>query len=112
MAHGSRVAASNEEVRALAQTLASRVADRYAYTAAAFLEMAEPSLGAAIEAAVAAGCTEITVLPYFLAAGAHVSRDIPALVRERQLAHPEIEIKLVAYVGSLPGLVELLAHSV
>lgn len=112
LAHGSRVAASNDEVRELAQALAARVAERYACVAAAFLELADPPLGTAIDAAVAAGSAEITVLPYFLAAGSHVSRDIPALVRERQLAHPEVKIELADYVGSLPGLVELLACSV
>lgn len=112
IAHGSRVVASNEEVGELVQALALQVADRFEHVAAAFLELAEPSLGAAIDAAVAAGCQQITVLPYFLAAGAHVTQDIPALVRERQALHPQVRIELAAYVGRQPGMVELLANSV
>jgi sirohydrochlorin ferrochelatase len=112
VAHGSRVAASNDEIRQLASALAARLTGRYAHVAAAFLELAEPSIAAAIDAAVAAGCQQITVLPYFLAAGSHVTRDIPALVRERQLAYPAVEIRLVAYIGKQPGMLDLLAGAV
>ncbi|HEX5515803.1 MAG TPA: CbiX/SirB N-terminal domain-containing protein [Gammaproteobacteria bacterium] len=112
VAHGSRVRASNDEVRLLTAALAARVADRYQHTATAFLELADPSIGAAIDAAVAAGAREVVILPYFLAAGAHVARDIPAIVQERQVAHPTITIRLADYLGKLPGLVELLASSV
>lgn len=112
VAHGSRIRASNDEVRLLVASLAPRIADRYQYTAAAFLELADPSIDAAIDAAVAAGAQEIVVLPYFLAAGKHVTRDIPAIVQERQTAHPGITIRVADYLGKLPGLVELLARSV
>jgi len=112
VAHGSRVRASNDEIRLLAAALATRIADRYQHTAVAFLELADPSIGAAIDAAVATGAREIVVLPYFLAAGKHVTRDIPAIVQERQAAYPAVTIRLADYLGKLPGLVELLVHSV
>lgn len=112
LAHGSRVAASNDEIRQIARALTARVADRYGWGAAAFLELAEPSLGAALAMAAAAGCREVVVLPYFLAAGSHVSRDLPALVREQQRVHPGLEIRLHDHVGKLPGVLDLLARSV
>lgn len=112
VAHGSRVRASNDEIRLLTAALAARIADRYQYTTAAFLELADPSIGAAIDGAAAAGAREVVVLPYFLAAGKHVTRDIPAIVQERQAAHPAITIRLADYLGKQPGLVELLARSV
>ena len=109
VAHGSRRADANEEVRALAVELAPRVAGRYAQVWPAFLELAEPSIPAAIDAAVAAGADAVAVLPYFLVAGRHAERDIPALVAARQAAHPQVRIVQLDYLGRMPELVELLA---
>lgn len=112
VAHGSRVAASNEEVCRIAKALESAVSDRYQRVEAAFLEISRPSIEEAAAAVVDAGADSIVVLPYFLAAGKHVSRDIPAIVQSCRIAHPSIEIRIADYLGSLPGLVELLARSV
>ena len=109
VAHGSRRADANEEVRAQAAALAARVGASYAQVMPAYLELAEPSIPAAIDAAVAAGAQAVDVLPYFLAAGRHVERDIPALVAARQTAHPQVPIAQLDYLGRMPGLVELLA---
>jgi sirohydrochlorin ferrochelatase len=109
IAHGSRLAASNAEIRALTQELHARVGDRFAYASCAFLELAEPSIASAIDAAVQAGSEDITLLPYFLARGAHVSEHIPGLVAAKQLEYPSIELHLMPYVGASPGMVELLA---
>lgn len=111
-AHGSRLAASNDEIRQLAAALEPVVAGRYQRVDAAFLELADPSIAAAIDAAVAAGARDIAVLPYFLAAGRHVSRDLPRLVKDRQQAHPAISIRLLDYLGRRPELLQLLAKSV
>lgn len=112
VAHGSRVAASNEEVRRLAGALSSMVAGRYQRVEAAFLELAQPSIEEAVDMAVAAGAKSVLVLPYFLAAGKHVSHDIPVVVQKCRAAYPAIDIRLADYLGSQPALVELLARSV
>lgn len=111
-AHGSRRASSNDEIRQLAVALKSLVVDRYQWVDAAFLELADPSIGAAIDAAVAAGAEDVAVLPYFLAAGQHVSHDIPRIIEERRLAHPTHSLRLLDYLGRRPELLELLARSV
>ncbi len=46
------------------------------------MELAEPSIGTAFEACVAAGATTIVVAPYLLWPGNHWERDIPALATE------------------------------
>lgn len=111
-AHGSRRSASNDEIRQLVAALRPTVADRYQRIEAAFLELADPSIGAAIDAAVAAGAEDIAVLPYFLAAGRHVSHDIPRIIEDRRLAHPASSVRLLDYLGRRPELLELLARSV
>lgn len=109
VAHGSRRAGSNEEVRALAAALQVRVGRRYQQVLPAFLELAEPSVPGAIDAAVAAGAQEVVLLPYFLAAGSHVASDVPALVAQRQQAYPQVRLQLLPHLGASPALPDLLA---
>ncbi|MDX1605111.1 MAG: CbiX/SirB N-terminal domain-containing protein [Candidatus Competibacterales bacterium] len=109
IAHGSRRAAANEEIRRLAAQLAERMGPRYGHVGCGFLELAEPDIPAAIDAAVDRGATEIVVLPYFLATGRHVAEDIPAAVAERQARHPTVRLRIAAYPGAAPEMLDLLA---
>lgn len=112
VAHGSRVPASNEEVRRLADALRTKVEDRFQWVEAAFLELAQPSIAEAVDMAIAAGAGSVVVLPYFLAAGKHVSQDIPAIIKNCQAAHPDSEIRIADYLGRQPALLDLLAGAV
>jgi sirohydrochlorin ferrochelatase len=112
VAHGSRRATSNTEVQALTDQLRARLSDRFEYIQCGFLEFAEPSISAALDAAVRAGGTEIAVLPYFLARGAHISEDIPRVILAKQLQYPAVTIELKPHIGASPGMLELLARAV
>lgn len=111
LAHGSRRRGSNEEIRHLSVRLAARLAERYSSVRPAFLELAEPSIPAAIDAAAAAGADEVVLFPYFLAAGRHIREDIPRLIAEARHRHPHVRLELRPYLGELPGLAELIADS-
>ena len=108
VAHGSRREASNEEVRNLAASLAELAGTRFGYVACAFLEIAEPSIGDGIEAALASGTREIVVLPYFLSAGRHVVTDIPAEVERKRREHPDARITIAPYLGQGDGITRVL----
>lgn len=107
LAHGSRRAASNEEVQAMAAQIARRLPGLR--VSAAFLELAEPEIGTAIDRQVAAGARQVLLLPYFLAAGRHVVEDIPAIVEARRARHAEVDIRLLPYLGEAPGMADFLA---
>ena len=111
IAHGSRRAESNDEVRALAVKLSGLTKD-FDAVSCAFLELAEPSIPDGIEACVQQGATEIVILPYFLSAGRHVAEDIPALVQPKQVQYPEIKIELQAYLGAAMALPDLILNLV
>ena len=106
VAHGSRREASNDEVRALTESLAARCADDWQAVRCAFLELAPPSIPDALESLVQAGAREILVVPWFLAAGRHVQEDIPAEVARIASAHPEIRIRITPHLGRARGLAE------
>lgn len=107
VAHGSRRAASNQEIQALTELLASQSKD-FASVRCAFLELAEPSIPDALRQLIAEGATKIIVMPYFLSAGRHVSEDIPAEIDSVRVEHPQVEIHLADYLGAAEGLTTLL----
>lgn len=115
VAHGSRSPLAGEEHLALCaavQLEANRGAGTPIEVRPAFLELAEPSIPTAIDAAVAGGSVRIRLLPHFLNSGNHVLRDLPAAVAEASERHPGVEIELAERLGADPGLIELLTRRV
>ncbi len=110
VAHGSRKASSNEEVRVLGEKVESLLGKHYAYVMTAFLEFATPSLEESILSYIDKGISEIVILPYFLASGNHVTRDIPEVVQNIQVSHPEVKMILKEHIGSASGMVGLLSE--
>ncbi len=108
VAHGSRREASNEEVRALTWDLAKAAGDAFDHVDCAFLELADPSIPDGIQHCIDAGADQVVVVPYFLSAGRHVTEDIPAQVALKQAEHPDVDIRIAAYIGSAPGIADLL----
>lgn len=108
VAHGSRRAESNDEIQALTRKLAEGARGDYGWIDYAFLEIAEPSITDGLRAAIAAGASEIVVLPYFLSAGRHVVTDIPEEVDKIRAESPAVAITIAPYLGASPALGELL----
>lgn len=107
VAHGSRRAASNDEVRELVYQM-RRHNQTYDRIECAFLELAEPSIPDGIQNCIDSGAAEVIVLPYFLAAGTHVVNDIPDLIREKQQQYPDVILRQAGHIGALPGMIDLM----
>lgn len=90
--HGSRVEDANQGVRDLARQVQD--AGPYHHVRAAFLELAQPDLNAAIAEAAAAGLQRLIVIPYFLTEGTHLRRDLPNLIAPLKLKFPGVAIDL------------------
>lgn len=112
VAHGSRRAASNDEVRQLTECMRRKSEGRFGIVHCAFLELAEPSIPDGIEHCINAGATHITVLPYFLSAGRHVAKDIPEEVAPKREAHPEVTIEIAPYLGAAESIPDLMLSMV
>lgn len=104
IAHGSRRAASNDEVRALATRIRNTPGCGYEHVEAAFLELAEPLIPDGLHALAARGAKEIVAFPYFLAAGTHVAQDIPEAIAEFAQARPDVRVRLSAHLGASRAL--------
>lgn len=92
LAHGSRNTEADKEL----QETALQVQDGLsrARVILAFLQFKPPNLSEAIDQAVAEGMERIIVLPFFLASGIHVSKDIPEELEQARLRHPGVQILL------------------
>jgi len=108
VAHGSRRAASNDEIRELTKLLRDRASTDFDITSCAFLELAEPSIPDGIEECIQQGATEVKVLPYFLSAGRHVATDIPQEVKIKQDEYPDMKIEITPYLGESNAIVDIL----
>jgi sirohydrochlorin ferrochelatase len=106
VAHGSRnpalVDAHREVCDAVAQKVGSRASVRPAY-----LELTEPSIPDAVDAAVADGAHRVVLIPYFLHVGNHTLRDLPALLDEARARHPHVELVLAEHLGFDERLVDV-----
>ena len=108
VAHGSRSEASTRSHLQLVERLGERSG---LDVAAAFLELAQPSIPAAIDQA-AARADSVLVLPFFLHPGRHVNEDIPALVADAVERHPRVSIELLGTFGAEDGVLGLLSEQV
>ena len=109
-AHGSRVEEANDGVRDLARQVEAM--GPYRHVRATFLELAEPSLGAAIAEAAEAGFRRVIVIPYFLTMGLHMRRDLPSLVAPEKQKHPDLEIEVGQSLEGHPFMVSIILERV
>ena len=75
-----------------------------------FLELMHPSFDEAVDLLVVRGATEIVVVPVFMAAGMHVSKDLPQLAAQAMDRHTNMEITLAPPVGEAPEVIAAMAN--
>jgi sirohydrochlorin ferrochelatase len=104
--HGSRRAASNEQLKVLAGRVAGMLPQ--AIVRHAHMELATPTIGDAVDALAGEGCRELVVLLCFFAEGRHASEDVPALVEEAAARHPGLQWRIGEPLGPHEDLARLL----
>ena len=105
LGHGSRNPAATEQFMELVAQLRAR---RDEPVHPAFMELAEPSLGDAVAAAVAAGADEIVVQPCFLFDGNHIRRDVPEMLAGFAAGHPAVTFRFGRPLGADPRVADIL----
>lgn len=105
-AHGSRDPAWGQTLHALAGELAA--VDPGLTVRCAFLELQPPDLSSVV-AELAPQVQRLWVCPVFWAANGHVRRDLPALLDQVRLAHPQLQLELLPALSDLPGMLPFLA---
>ncbi|PKG37159.1 sirohydrochlorin chelatase [Psychromonas sp. Urea-02u-13] len=108
IAHGSRREQSNQEVFTLVEQLKATHLAGYELYQAGFLEIAQPSILDAIESSVNEGASSVVLLPYFLNSGNHVVQDIPNIINQAKLKHPNLAIHVTEHVGASDLMLDLI----
>ena len=103
-AHGSRAAGTAEAQQALCDALQGELG---VPVLAGFLEITPPDIPTAIDAAVAGGARRVLLLPYFLHAGNHTTRDLPAIIAAAAVRHPTVEVAMTDLLGPDPRLLAI-----
>ena len=79
--------------------------------ALAFLEFMSPGLIEAGHTLAAAGCDSVEVVPLFLGTGGHVRKDLPALLDNLRLAHPQVSWFVQPSIGESPFVIAAMADA-
>ena len=108
IAHGSRHEPANDDLRRMAGQVAAR--GPHAIVEPAFLELAVPLIAEAGDRCVARGAVRVLMVPYFLAAGVHLLRDLTAARDDLMARHPGVEFRLGPPLGPDPLLEDLVAR--
>jgi len=111
LAHGSKRKESNLEIESLAKKIELFKLKEFEVVMPAFLEFEKPSITDAIDKCVRIGATKVTLLPYFLSAGVHITKDIPTEVEKSLQQNPNLKIKITDYFGSRDEIAEMLVKT-
>lgn len=108
LAHGSRHKDYVKEIDMLTEKTRNIVKQKYNIVEYAFLELIKPSLITIIDKLILKKVVDITILPYFLNTGKHLSTDIPAIIDSVSKNHKNCNFKLTPCIGKLENMPELI----
>jgi sirohydrochlorin cobaltochelatase len=109
-AHGARDPRWAASLQSLAAAIRTRLAG--ASVRSAFLEMQSPTLPQALEAAAAEGARRIDIVPMFWAGAGHVNNELPPMIAEFSVRHPQVRIRTLPVLSELPGMLEFIAGTI
>lgn len=109
LAHGSRDPQWRQPIEAIATRIRARQPGTV--VVCTYLEMCEPRLPDAVAELINAGTSTIRVLPLFLGLGKHAREDLPRLLADVTLAHPQVSIELLPTVGENEAVLALIAET-
>lgn len=112
VAHGSRRPESNREIEKLAEQIAADPKCPFSSVRHAFLELSTPTVASCIKELSATSAETVTVLPCFLAAGTHVTNDLPALINEEMEKYPQIHFSITPHLGGFKGIAEMIIQEI
>jgi sirohydrochlorin ferrochelatase len=105
IAHGSRRPEANRDLVDLAFAIRGRT--HYPIVEVAYLEVVEPRIPQGARRCVEQGATRVSLLPYFLSAGAHVVEDLERIRADLALEFPAIRFVLCRPLSLHPLMIEI-----
>jgi sirohydrochlorin ferrochelatase len=106
IAHGSRRAEANHDLIVIADRL--RDQGEYSIVVASYLELADPSIPDGARQCVEAGANRVLMMPYFLSAGSHVTRDLERFRNEAAAEFESVTFDLCPPLGLHPLMLDII----
>lgn len=106
IAHGSPLQQANEDIKQLIQQVSQANPDQVVRPS--FLSVGSPSLKESIEDLVDQNINKIDIIPYFLARGNHITKDIPLIVETMNQKYPSLVFKVLEPIGYRDEMLDLL----
>lgn len=75
----------------------------------AYLELSTPDLGQAVQELIDIGTHSITIVPMFLGTGKHAREDLPVLLEDLRVRHPQVHFNTQTAIGEDPRMTALMA---
>jgi precorrin-8X/cobalt-precorrin-8 methylmutase len=110
LGHGSKLAEANDTLRKIASTL--EASGGYGIVLPAFLQLENPDFQEAVDHMVKKGFNDITVMPYFLYPGAHVTKDIPAEMDNARARFPDLSMTITRNIGFHDKLIDIVIERI
>jgi sirohydrochlorin ferrochelatase len=120
VAHGSRKKESARQVTALCEKISEKIQNLskgdggkgFDMVVPAFLQFSSPLLEDAIGQLVRKGALKIVVFPFFIAAGSHLLKDIPALIEGAGNDYPGVEFSITRHLGGIDSIEDIISNEV
>lgn len=112
IAHGSKKEKSNQEFRDLVKQIKELNSKKYEKIETAFLEFVEPSIEDIVKKLVTENIKSITLYPYFLNSGKHVSVDIPEIVNKLKNDYENIDFKILQHFGLSKKIASIISEEI
>lgn len=75
----------------------------------AYLNFTSPDLQGSVQALASKGMNLIYVIPIFLGIGQHLKNDLPILIEQIKISHPQIKIECTPPIGENDAVINLIA---
>lgn len=106
VAHGSRRQAANDDLTTLAALISNRLPEEIVEVG--YLEIAQPSIPDGLRTCAKRGAHTVSILPYFLSPGSHVTEDLTRFRDEFLKEFPQIDCHVCPPIGVDNAVVDLL----
>lgn len=105
IAHGSRRDEANHDLVIVAERL--REQSDYEIIVPSYLELADPSIPDGARQCVDSGADHVLMMPYFLSAGSHVTRDLERFRNEAAAEFEAVKFDLCPPLGLHPLMLQI-----
>lgn len=110
LGHGSMRSEANAMLMRVAELVRNRLPGKPVHPA--FMQFGKPDFFEGAKACIDSGATRVIVHPYFLAAGDHVTKDIPGMMAEMSEKYPGVKFVMTRPLGIHDNLAGVVAERV